>query len=146
MNDALQEIRDREEIIGLTITYAWLLDHGPRERLDTVFVEDVTGNYRGVRVEGLQTIIEMCNNALDPLTSSQHLVSNQQVKINGDTATCRCYLQAQHTLEGTEGGDNYIVAGRYEDELIRTPDGWRITHRALIGDWTDGNPKVRGLS
>jgi hypothetical protein len=146
MNDALQEIRDREEIIGLTITYAWLLDHGPRERLDTVFVEDVTGNYRGARVEGLQTIIEMCNNALDPLTSSQHLVSNQQVKINGDTATCRCYLQAQHTLEGTEDGDNYIVAGRYEDELIRTPDGWRITHRTLIGDWTDGNPKVRGLS
>ena len=146
MPDELKEIQDRQEIIDLTIAYGWLLDHGPRERLDTVFTPDAVANYMGDEFNSLAEIIEKVESALGRLTISQHLVSNQQVQLNGDEATCRCYLQAQHTLEGTEGGDNYIVAGRYEDELIRTPDGWRITHRALIGDWTDGNPKVRGLS
>ena len=146
MSDELKGIQDRQEIIDLTIAYGWLLDHGPRERLDTVFTPDAVANYMGDEFNSLAEIIEKVESALGPLTISQHLVSNQQVQLNGDTATCRCYLQAQHTLEGTEDGDNYIVAGRYEDELIRTPDGWRITHRTLIGDWTDGNPKVRGLS
>ena len=63
---------------------------------------------------------------------------------DGDTATCRCYLHAQHTLHGTPGGDNFIIAGRYVDDLVRTADGWRITHRVLHFDWNEGNPKVTG--
>ena len=45
-------------------------------------------------------------------------------------------------LRGTEGGDNYIIAGRYDDRVVRTPDGWRIAHRVLTVDWTEGNPAV----
>ena len=45
MEDALQEILDRQEIIDLTIAYGWLLDHGPRERLDTVFTKDAVCDY-----------------------------------------------------------------------------------------------------
>ena len=93
--------------------------------------------------EGLPAIIEKVRNALGPLDASQHIVSNQQVTIDGDTATCRCYLHAQHTLRGTEGGDNFVIAGRYDDELIRTDDGWRITFRKLSRDWVEGNPGIR---
>ena len=146
MEDALQEILDRQEIIDLTIAYGWLLDHGPRERLDTVFTQDAVCDYRGLIIDGLPAIIEKVTDALGSLDASQHIVSNQQVAIDGDTATCRCYLHAQHTLRGTEGGDNFIVAGRYDDKLVRTPDGWRITFRKLSGDWTEGNPNVRKTS
>ena len=125
MSDLLKEMQDRQEIIDLTIAYAWLLDHGPRERLDTVFTEDAVCDYMSVVVEGLPAIIEKVRNAL------------------GDTATCRCYLHAQHTLRGTEGGDNFVIAGRYDDELIRTDDGWRITFRKLSRDWVEGNPGIR---
>jgi len=142
MSDGLKEIQDRQEIIDLTIAYGWLLDHGPRERLDTVFTPDAVANYMGNEFNSLAEIIEKIESALGPLTISQHLVSNQQVQLNGDEATCRCYLQAQHTLEGTVGGDNYIMAGRYEDQLVRTSEGWRIKHRALTIDWVEGNPNV----
>jgi len=57
-------------------------------------------------------------------------------------ATSRCYFVAQHTVAGTEGGPNFIVAGRYEDALLRTAAGWRIRRRELSVTWTDGNPKV----
>ena len=52
--------------------------------------------------------------------------------IDGDNATCSCYLHAQHTLHGTEGGDNYVMAGRYVDKLIRVGTEWRIVERELI--------------
>ena len=143
MSDVLKEMQDRQEIIDLTIAYGWLLDHGPRERLDTVFAEDAVADYMGLVFEGLPAIIEKVSSALGVLDISQHIVTNQQGTIDGDTATCKCYLHAQHTVYGLEGGENMVVAGRYEDELIRTPDGWRITFRKLISDWTEGNPKVR---
>jgi hypothetical protein len=45
-------------------------------------------------------------------------------------------------LAGTEGGDNYIVGGTYEDRLVRTGAGWRIAHRVMTQTWTEGNPGV----
>ncbi len=142
MSDDLQTMVDTQAIVDLTIAYGWILDHGPRSDLDQVFTEDAVAIYGGQRFDGLATIVDKVEASLGHLTVSQHLVGNQQVRIDGDTATCRCYLHAQHTKRGTEGGDNYVIAGRYLDELVRTPVGWRITHRVLEVDWTEGNIDV----
>lgn len=144
MADALQDLLDKQAIIDLTIAYAWVLDHGPRERLDEVFTADAVAVFGGVEHNGRDAIIAKVESALGPLSISQHIVTNQQVALDGDTATCRTYLHAQHTIHGTPGGDNFVVAGRYEDELRRTDVGWRITHRVLTVDWTEGNPAVVG--
>lgn len=138
----LNHVFDRQAIVDLTIAYGWILDHGPRDDLRTVFTEDAVADYGGVAFEGVDAIIAKVEESLGRLSVSQHLISNQQVQIDGDTATCRCYLQAQHTKRGTEGGDNFIMAGRYFDDLVRTSDGWRITKRVLTIDWTEGNPGV----
>jgi hypothetical protein len=51
-------------------------------------------------------------------------------------------LHAQHVLPGTTGGEQFIVAGRYLDKLVRTEDGWRIAERTLDAMWTAGNAAV----
>ena len=61
---------------------------------------------------------------------------------DGDQATHRCYMHAQHVLRAADGGRNFIIAGHYVDRLVRTTDGWRITHRDLIVTWTEGNRRV----
>jgi 3-phenylpropionate/cinnamic acid dioxygenase small subunit len=76
------------------------------------------------------------------MDETQHLISNHQINVQGDTATCRCYLQAQHVRKAAHGGPNFIIAGRYEDQLTRTSEGWRISFRRLVVMWTDGNPAV----
>lgn len=142
MDPTMQQLLDRQEIVDLTIAYGWLLDHGPRSGLDAVFTRDAVAVYGGQEFEGLDAIIAKIEASLGHLTVSQHLVANQQVDLDGDRATCRCYVQAQHTKRGTPGGDNYIMAGRYVDEVARTADGWRIVHRVLDIDWTEGNVAV----
>ena len=142
MTDQLQALLDRQAITDLTIAYGWILDHGPRSDLHEVFTPDAVAVYGGEEFIGLDAIVEKVEDSLGHLSVSQHIVTNQQVTIAGDTASCRCYLHAQHTKRGTEGGDNFIVAGRYIDQLTRTADGWRITHRVLDVDWTEGNPRV----
>ena len=106
MTDELQTLLDRQAIVDLTIAYAWILDHGPRDRLTEVFTQDVHAVLVGNEFNGVDEFIAKVKRALGPLSISQHMVSNQQVQIDGDTATCRCYLQAQHTVYGAEGGEN----------------------------------------
>ena len=64
--------------------------------------------------------------------------------MDGDTATCRCYLVGQHIKQGPPGGEHFIMSGTYSDRLARTADGWRITERSLEILWTEGNPAVAG--
>ena len=96
-------------------------------------------------LEGVDAIRERVARALTPLDDSQHLVANHQVTIDGDDATCRCYLQAQHVRRAANAsgaGENYIIGGRYEDRMVRTAVGWRIAHRELVVMWREGNPAV----
>ena len=120
----------------------WIIDHGPRERLREIFTEDAVFIIDTRHLNGIDEIRGKIERTLEGLSASQHIVSNHQVSIDGDTATSRCYLHAQHTLNGTEGGDNYVMAGRYIDKLVRVDSEWRIAERQLMLDWTEGNNRV----
>lgn len=132
---------DAREIIDLTIAYTWAIDAKDWVALDAVFVEDATAHMPHA-LTGRQQIVDRISRTLDPLLATQHIVSNHQVLVSGDEATCRCYLQAQHVRKVDGRRRNYVVGGAYHDALIRTADGWRIVHRELVVSWTDGNPAV----
>jgi hypothetical protein len=57
--------------------------------------------------------------------------------IEGDAARARTYLQAQHVRLGTAPERHLTFGGVYDDELVRTTEGWRITHRTLSPMWMD---------
>ena len=137
----MSELQDRQEIMDLTIAYTWALDMREFELLRDIFLPEATALLVDERI-GVDSIIERVRSALEPLDASHHLIGNHQVTLDGDRATCRCYLQAQHVRQGTQGGSNYIFAGRYEDNLVRTAAGWRIARRTLVRVWSDGNPAV----
>ena len=135
---------DEQAIVELAIAYTWALDTRQFDELRSIFAPDATGDLHGVRCDGVDAIVARIEGALSRLDASQHLVGNHQVRVDGDTATHRCYLQAQHVKRGTPGGDNYLIGGTYEDRVARTADGWRITHRTMAAVWTEGNPAVIG--
>ena len=139
----LQTLLDEREIHQVVTRYCRALDTKDWALLDDVFVPDATGDLASGRtLVGIDAIRDRIRNALHELDDSQHLVGNHEIAVDGDTATHRCYLQAQHVRTAAAGGPNYIVAGRYEDQFARTEIGWRITHRSLIVMWTDGNMAV----
>jgi len=132
---------DRAAIVDVTVRYAWALDTKSWDDLDEVFVPEATAHLTE-ELTGREAIKHRVRRALDHLDSSQHLVTNHQIVVDGDRASCRCYLQAQHVRESAPGSPNFIVAGRYDDQLVRTVEGWRIARRELVIMWTDGNPSV----
>ena len=141
----IDQLVEKQKIIDLTIAYTWIIDHGPRDNLKEIFTDDAVFIIDVRHLNGIDEIMGKIERTLGGLSASQHIISNHQVMVDGKNATCNCYLHAQHTLHGTEGGDNYIMAGRYIDKLSQVDDEWRITERRLILDWVEGNPNVLGF-
>lgn len=136
------ELRDKDAIIGVAIAYTWALDMRNFHELDAVFTPDANGMLHGVECTGRDAIKTRISTAVSQFDVTQHFLGNHQVTIDGDTATHRCQMQGVHVKRGTEGGDNYWISGYYDDKLVRTPEGWRITFRLMQGTWRHGNPGV----
>jgi len=133
---------DRAAIIDLLVDYTYAIDGRDWQALRSVFLPDASFDMGVEVVQGVEAIIDRISGILIPLDASQHLVSNHQVRVQDDTATCRTYLHAQHVRKEAPGGRHYVIAGRYEDDLVRTEAGWRISHRRLVVVWREGNPAV----
>ena len=144
--DRIQDLLDRDAIRHIQVRYAWSLDNHNWEALKEVFLPDAVADYRGERFEGLEAIVAKCASSLEPADASQHLNGCHWAQIDGDKAIAGCYFIATKYIADVPGGDTFIVGGKYIDEMVRTPDGWRIAHRLLEQTFLDGNPEVETLS
>jgi hypothetical protein len=57
-----------------------------------------------------------------------HMLTTVEVQLDGDTAVARSkwiFLTTQDTLARLH------LAGTYDDQLRRTPDGWKLVHRLV---------------
>lgn len=139
----MQELVDRGQIGDLLAAYATALDTRDWDALGRVFAPGASCDYGSLgSPSGVGEITSLVRSTLDGLDATQHLIGNVTVKVDGDQATAECYLIAQHIRAGAPGGDHYLIGGRYSDRMVRTPDGWRISHRTLHRMWTTGNRGV----
>ena len=117
---------DRDEIIELTVRYATAIDSLQYSLLTTVFTDDAQVDYGEVgQWTGGAEVAAFMEAAHVGAKHTMHRMTNQAVDIDGDTATVRTYVDALILFEG--GGVNPI--GYYDDHLVRTGDGWRISRR-----------------
>jgi hypothetical protein len=61
-------------------------------------------------------------------------VTGHRIAIEGDRATIHAHVHAEHWLSPDLGGDGpncWLAVGFYDDEAVRTPDGWRLSRFKL---------------
>ena len=56
-----------------------------------------------------------------------HRMTNHVISVDGDQATARTYVDAW--IMSVDGASGINALGIYDDELVRTDDGWRIARR-----------------
>ena len=138
-----QEIPDKQHIRELQNRYSYAIDSGHYDKLDGMFTPDATYHFVTGSTDNIEALKKTIQDALQPLTSSQHINGNQWADIEGDRATAGCYFTVHMFKEGVADGEHFEMGGRYDDELVRTSEGWRFSKRAITILWSEGNAKVR---
>lgn len=129
---SLQEISDRLEIQDLFARYSFAIDDRDFDVLDTVFTPDATIDYSetGGAKGTVGEIKAWLPIAMERFPMFQHMVATTKLTLEGDKATSRTILFNPMTYRKPDGEDQVFFIGLwYRDELVRTPDGWRISSR-----------------
>ena len=64
------------------------------------------------------------------MLDTKHMLSNFAIEVDGDAASASTYVHA--VLVVTDDPLTWFEpVGRYDDRLVRTPDGWRISDRTF---------------
>lgn len=119
---------DRADISDVLIRYATGIDRRDWPLFGTAFTEDCVLDYGEIGTwQGVAAVTEFMDQSHAMAGHTMHRLTNMAITVTGDTATARTYVDGLILAADNASGVNAI--GFYDDELIRTVDGWRIARR-----------------
>ena len=133
----IQTLLDRMEIIETATRYATGVDTRDRDVYRSCFTDEIELDMSGM---GMGEPMKMSADAwvdqaltlVSNFESTQHMITNHVITVDGDRATCVAYVRAQHY----NPQNMYTVGGYYTNTLVRTPEGWKISKLKLTPTWT----------
>jgi 3-phenylpropionate/cinnamic acid dioxygenase small subunit len=128
-------VTDHQELVELLARYASIADTQDFDELpETVFTDRVICDFESVGA-GPQIEIErdvfmqQLRTFFADYQATHHAITNHRVRVDGDVASIRAHVHAQHWLPSDvapQHRNRWLVVGFYDDEAVRTPDGWRL--------------------
>jgi hypothetical protein len=148
----VQEMIDKMAIGELQSRYMYALDWYDADAYAGVFTEDGVLEWPEGSCKGRKAIFEACvkigafynklaeGSAPTKPARKRHFVTNRVITINGDRAHAVSYWF--DLFNDNMGRIPYVPAyGHYDDELIRTPEGWRFKSRMIYNEIAGTSPK-----
>jgi hypothetical protein len=122
---------DKERIAEVLIRYATGIDSKDWALLRSCWTEDVDADYGEVgRFSGADAITDLMKRLHGAMGPTYHRLSNLAIAVDGERATARSYVHALLQAIADDAASWVEAVGHYDDELVRTADGWRIARRA----------------
>ena len=124
----MSERDDRQDISDLLVRYATGIDRRDWPLFRTAFTDDCELDYGEIGAwKGVDAVTDFMQAAHALAGHTLHRLSNLAITVDGDTATARTYIDGLIMMGDNQSGVNAI--GFYDDEIVRTSDGWRIARR-----------------
>jgi hypothetical protein len=116
---------DRDEIRQLMYRYGHCWDNFDAQGWADVFIEDgVYWEGGGPIIKGRDELVAYAQDTSPLFSGRFHIVTNQLIDVEGDEAKAHSYFCI---IEGL----NPCLTGTYDDDVIRTPQGWRFAKRVV---------------
>jgi hypothetical protein len=146
LESRIRQLEDRAHISERVIKYAMGVDRADWEMFAGCFTDPVHADYSESGMPAADfardDLVGIVRGALSGFTATQHLSPNHVIEFDEhdpDRAICHSYMYAQHHLEGSAGGDFFLLRGSYTNHMLRTSDGWRIERLTQHVSWPEGN-------
>ncbi len=132
-----EELADRVEIDELLNRYVSALDDNQFDILPTVFTNDAHISYADAGMDGdYATVSDWLAKQRVQQRVWLHLVGNRRVTLDGDRAQA---VSSFFFTGVAHSGNTFFTGGEYHDQMVRTPDGWRIADRVEKQLWNYGD-------
>jgi 3-phenylpropionate/cinnamic acid dioxygenase small subunit len=126
------EATAKQDIAEVLVRYATSIDRRDWDLFRSCFASDCVADYGDIGTwESADAITHFMVTAHAGMGHTMHRISNIAIDVEGggDRAVARCYLDGM--LMAADGGTGFNPVGFYDDELVKTLDGWRIAHRTF---------------
>ena len=139
---SLDELADRYALGQLARTYALGVDMRDYAITRSVFADDAI--CAGSSASGpVDEYLPTSHYGASHWPATQHNITNQHIRVDGDTALVWSFAIAHHMWEPERSDENLILGVIYKDQCRRFPEGWLITRRDVELRWREGEfPKV----
>jgi ketosteroid isomerase-like protein len=106
------------------------IDRADLDALGNLFTEDTFVDFIAVQLRGRQAVLDLYGGVMQKnLAWVWHSFHSPIIEVNGDRASGRWTLQGITIAHNSPTPTT--VYGRYSDEFVRTPEGWRIAKLIL---------------
>lgn len=139
MTDRIEEYLAKQDIYELSCRYMRGLDRLDGELILDQFWEDGWCEY-GFFNAPPKEFVAFAMDALQEHQCNQHMIGQVLVEIAGDEAFGEVYFRAYHQLNGENGAEDLVIAGRYLDRYERREGQWKFAYRSEIVDWSHSGP------
>ncbi len=150
MNEQLQLLIDTLNIIELISAFGLAIDLRDWDKLQSLFHNPTEFDYSSIGVKsGQLSPEEIANTARHDLSgfqATQHQITNHQVKVEGDLATCQAHVRAMHFLPNDRGDSLLEMGGYYTVQLMRSESQWKIKYWKFRVLWSYGNEDLFKLA
>lgn len=128
----LRRLEDLEQIRQLQEAYRRALDGKDFRGYAELFAPDGEFVAGDLEARGPEAILALVEGMVGTLLTERpgddfHVVSNVEIELDGDRATSTSTWS--YYVRGADGQPVLDKLGRYEDVLVRRPEGWRFARR-----------------
>lgn len=135
----LANLEDKFAILEITAEYNEAWDDGRLTDWVDTWTSDATFALPGAPdTVGSAALLRMVETMQE--VGFVHMAVNPRIWIEGDRARQHCYaLLGVRSPSRAFGSSQWLTTGRYLDELVRTPAGWRFARRHFAADAAMGD-------
>ena len=130
----VDELADRNAVADVVLRYFELVDTKQWDAMHEVFTADTTARWTPTTVmQGIDNVVGASQHMVggDEVVTFHHVGSMTPV-VHGDTAEVTARVRAMHYGLGRREGKFYESLANQPTRLVRTPDGWRISHHEWV--------------
>ena len=132
MDQDIAWLVDRTQIRELTARYGRFFDDADPENFASTFTDDGSMEVNGSLVAaGREQLAAMCSNTP---WGTMHVTVDPTIEVDGDTAVQVVTILVVRRAKSMKEPSKVVGSGRYRDDLVRTPDGWRFARRTVVLD------------
>jgi 3-phenylpropionate/cinnamic acid dioxygenase small subunit len=119
---------DRQDIADVLLRYATGIDRRDWSLFRTAFTDDCALDYGEIGIwKGVDAVTDFMEQSHAMAGHTMHRLTNQVITVDGDRAEARTYVDG--LIMAADNGSGVNAVGFYDDDLVRSAEGWRIAER-----------------